>query len=194
MRIPSVLVFGASLLAHTAHAQHLAGTPTSVSIAYSTVRANSGPGQCGCFYLNGGSVEFALPLHDHASLIGDLGGETTASVNGNVNGLSLITYTAGPRVSVSRKRMEPFAQALIGGAHGFNSFFPANGHSTSSSNSLAVLLGGGLDLSVAQRLSINVFQADYLLTRFTNGSNNQQNNLRLSGGIKLRFGGGNSHY
>ena len=46
---------------------------------------------------------------------------------------------------------------------------------------------GGLDLRVNPRFSIRLVEADYLLTTFDNGSNNHQNNLRVSAGVVIHF-------
>jgi hypothetical protein len=49
--------------------------------------------------------------------------------------------------------------------------------------------GGGLDISVSQRISIRPIEIDYLLTRYTNPltSTNNQNNFRYLGGVVLKF-------
>jgi hypothetical protein len=50
-------------------------------------------------------------------------------------------------------------------------------------------IGGGVDYRINNRFSIRPLQVDYLLTRFSEGtSNNQtQNNLRASTGIVIHF-------
>jgi hypothetical protein len=84
--------------------------------------------------------------------------------------------------------LQPFGQVLAGlarssgtlvqgsppGAGNAGAAFPAN-------------LGGGLDLSASRRFSIRLVEADYLLTTFDNGSNNHQNNLRISAGVVIHF-------
>jgi hypothetical protein len=47
--------------------------------------------------------------------------------------------------------------------------------------------GGGLDLRVTHRFSVRLVEANYLLTTFDNGTNNHQNNLRISAGAVIRF-------
>ena len=39
-----------------------------------------------------------------------------------------------------------------------------------------------------RRFSIRLIEADYLLTTVDNGSNDHQNNLRISGGLVVHFG------
>jgi hypothetical protein len=38
---------------------------------------------------------------------------------------------------------------------------------------------------------LRAFEADYYLTRFDNGVNDHQNNLRIAAGVIIRLGGGN---
>jgi len=183
-----ILISAAALLPQSARAQGLAATPPSLSIAYSSVRANADAGQCGCFFLSGGTAEFAVPSPYRVNLVADLSGATIASVNRSPRGLSLLAFTVGPGVSFSLGRLQPFGHALIGGAHGFNSFFPYRApQSNVSGDSVALELGGGMDIRATPRLSIRLFQADYLLTRFPNGSTNKQNSLRLGAGISIRL-------
>jgi hypothetical protein len=161
------------------------GTP-SVSVAYTLARTNSNPGQCGCFYLNGGTGEFALPLRPRFSVVADLSGGTASAVNGGSNGLSLFTYTVGPRLSLPVRRVQPFLETFVGGAYGFHSYFPTVPESNSAGG-LALLAGGGIEIPVRTNISLRPIQADYLLTRLANGSNNRQNSIRLSFGAVLRF-------
>ena len=48
-----------------------------------------------------------------------------------------------------------------------------------------MMLGGGINLAVTDRVAIRPIQADYLVNWFLG---NRQDNIRLSGGIVLRFG------
>jgi outer membrane immunogenic protein len=159
-----------------------------VSFAYSYLRSNANPGQCGCFNMNGGSVEGALHLYRGFSAVADFSGENTASVNNGGRGLSLISFTAGPRFSFSfHRRFSPFAQGLFGAAHGFNSYFPATAGSTGAATGFAMIAGGGFDVRIARHVAIRPIEVNYFLTQLPNGINGAQNNLRLSAGIVLRF-------
>ncbi len=187
MRLACLLVLAAASAPTALLAQ---GAPhhqaASVSFGYATTRTNSNAGQCGCFWLNGGAGELAVPLGRRLSAIVDLGGGTTSSINGSAQGLSLITYTAGPRFTLARRRYRPFAQALAGGVHGFNSFFPVS-LGAGSANAFAMLAGGGFDLRLSPHTTFRMAQAEYLMSRLPNGSTNYQNNLRLSSGIVITF-------
>jgi outer membrane immunogenic protein len=162
--------------------------PLEVSFAYSYARANAGPGQCGCFNMNGGSSEVAFHAFRALSVVADLTGERASSI-GPAVGLSLVAFTVGPRLShhFSGGKFTPFVQGLAGAAHGFDGLFPgANGSASGAASSLAVLAGGGLDLKLNRHIAIRALQADYLRTQLPNAAGNQQNLLRLSAGIVLR--------
>jgi hypothetical protein len=163
--------------------------PLEVSFAYSYARANAGPGECGCFNMNGGSSEVAFHAFRALSVVADLTGERASSI-GPAVGLSLVSFTVGPRFShgFSGGKFTPFVQGLVGAAHGFDGLFPsANGSASGAASSLAVLAGGGLDLKMNRHIAIRAVQADYLRTQLPNAAGNQQNLLRLSAGIVLRI-------
>ena len=46
---------------------------------------------------------------------------------------------------------------------------------------------GALDLGLSRPFAIRAAQIDCFMTRFSNGINDRQNNLRLGVGIALRF-------
>jgi outer membrane protein OmpA-like peptidoglycan-associated protein len=46
-----------------------------------------------------------------------------------------------------------------------------------------------VDANFNKHFGVRVFQAEYLLTKFTDGNNNKQNNVRASAGLVLHFGG-----
>jgi len=52
----------------------------------------------------------------------------------------------------------------------------------------SMTVGGGFDYRLSRRLSLRPIQADYLFTHFPNGTNDHQNNLRLTTGLAVRFG------
>jgi hypothetical protein len=166
--------------------------PLEVSYSYDYARANAGPGQCGCFNMNGGSLEVAVHAYRGFSAVADLGGEWAGSMGAATGtGLSLSTFTAGPRYSqhFSGKRLArytPFVQGLVGGARGFGSLFPTASGLSGSAASLAVLAGGGVDVEMNKYLALRPIQADYLRTQMPNTASNEQNLLRLDAGIVLR--------
>jgi outer membrane immunogenic protein len=154
-----------------------------LAVQYNYLHSNAPPGDCGCINLNGGSASFAWPLKLwRLSLVGDVGAVHAGSISSENEDLTLSTYTVGVRYSphVAARHLEPWGQVLVGGAH-------ASGSLVSGGGAFASLAGGGLDVRATPRFSIRVFEADYLVTTFGNGSNNHQNNLRIAAGLVLHF-------
>ncbi len=164
--------------------------PLEISFNYSYARSNAAPGRCGCFNMNGGSSEVAFHAFRALSVVADLTGERAATIGATAgDGLSLVTFTVGPRFShrFFDGRFTPFVQGLVGVAHGFDGLFPgSSGSLAGAAAARAVLAGGGLDLTINRHIAIRAIQADYLRTQLPNGQGNQQNLLRVSAGIVLR--------
>lgn len=164
-----------------------------VSLSYSYMRANATPGVCGCFNMNGGSAELAVHAYRGVSGVFDLNGDHAGTTSVAGQALTLLTFAGGPRFShpfhtQSRTTFTPFVQGLVGAVHGFDAPFPNSSGSTSSSaTALAVLVGGGLDVSFSPRIAVRPIQADYGLTHLPNNVNNSQNLLRLSAGVVFRL-------
>jgi outer membrane immunogenic protein len=188
-----VCVIVVSIAAHSAHGQSAAaakdGSHPELALAYNYVHSNTPAGDCGCFSLNGGSATFAWPLrHAGLSLVGDVSVTHAGSISSSGLDLTLGTYTAGARYSLPGGHLRPFGQVLVGVAHSSGSLVEGSDASTASSGAaFASLMGGGVDLHATHHFSIRLVEADYLLTTFYNGSNNHQNNLRISTGVVLRF-------
>jgi opacity protein-like surface antigen len=138
---------------------------------------------------NGGSGELAFNVTNWLGAVADFGGYTTNS-NFTVNGLpvtantNIFSYMFGPRISFGgNSRLRPYSQILFGGAR------IADALTTSGSeNAFAMALGGGVDFNATRRFAIRPIQAEYFMTKFSDGNNNRQNNLLISTGIVFRFG------
>jgi len=162
--------------------------PLEFSVGYNAIRANAPPGGCSCFYMQGARAEVDLHLNGWLSAVAEVGGAHANSINSSGDGVALITYLFGPRVTYRpRHRLSGFGQVLFGGAHGFNGYFPTTTTSSSAANSFAFSTGGGLDLSLSRHVAVRVLQADYLYTHLPNAAGNRQNNLRLGAGIVFRI-------
>ncbi|MGA2428831.1 MAG: hypothetical protein ABSH13_10035 [Candidatus Acidiferrum sp.] len=164
-----------------------------IAVDYSFMRANAGPGNCGCFSLNGGSAEVAVRAYGNFSAVFDMSGEYAGTTSVAGESLALLSYTAGPRFSYPlhhgvRTRFIPFVQGLVGTGHGFDGQFPTRSDALSSSaTDLAILVGGGLDVEVSHRFAIRIVQVDYGLNHLPNNANNSENLLRVSAGVVLRI-------
>jgi peptidoglycan-associated lipoprotein len=168
--------------------------PAEASLRFSEQISNGPTGACGCFQMQGAAADFFWIFNSsqpglHTGLAFDASLENTNNINGVGYGLTLSTFTAGPRIKFPAKKMRIFGQALFGVAHGSGTQFPQSSSNTllHSANSFALDLGGGVDLPLSRRLSLRFLQADYVRTSLPNNVNNWQNNLRLSAGLTLRF-------
>ncbi len=145
------------------------------------------------FGLNGGRADVMSPFGRHFSLVGEFSGVHTGSVPGAGAGLTLLTYMAGPRLSMPLRRSReagrivPFAQVLLGGVHASEGLFPSGSTVNSSADSFAMSAGGGLQVGVSRRLSLRVIQAEYLYTRLPNLFDNYQSSYRIGAGVVLRL-------
>ena len=151
--------------------------------AYHWVRTNAGPGECGCFGMNGGGLSGSWNFRGPWSAVVDISAEHSALPIGN--SLTLTSYLAGVRYKIPRPWLErkhkpqPFAQILLGAAHaGGGEAGVANG-----SYRFATRIGGGIDVPVSSHFAVRVVQIDYYLTTFANATNDHQNNLLVGAGI-----------
>jgi peptidoglycan-associated lipoprotein len=103
--------------------------------------------------------------------------------------LTLSVFTAGARYRpLLHSKWNPFGQILIGVANANGSLVEGNSPAANDSTlNFASQVGGGLDYRLHPRLSLRVFEANYLLTTTTNGVNDYQNNLAISAGITYRL-------
>lgn len=163
--------------------------PIALSVGYTAMIGNAPPGTCGCFLLNGGSSEELIHVWKSIAAVAQVTGSRTDHVPQSQQGLSLITYMAGPRYSFhAMQRLTLYGQFVIGGVHGFDSYFPkADSQSPGAANSLAFAPGGGVEVGVRDWLSIRAVEAEYLVTHLPNDVNEHQNNLRISTGVVFRF-------
>ncbi len=159
-------------------------------LGYSYVRVNPGQGISGV-NLHGGSGQLSYNVTNSFGIVADLGGyrvsETITTPGGPItaNG-NIFTYLFGPRFTYRGERVQPFAQALFGGARAGASALGTS----ASENAFAAALGGGVDVKVNDWFAVRPVQAEYLLSRFigASGSNESQHNFRYSAGVVFRFG------
>jgi len=128
------------------------------------------------------------------SLVGDFGFYRIKDLPRPVSG-SAYTFLFGPQFSHRGEHWTPFVHALFGAARlsdiqvstvpSGSAFF----NRSFSQNSFATALGGGVDGNFNKHIGVRIFQVEYLLTKFTDGGDNKQNNLRASAGLVLHFGG-----
>jgi len=163
-----------------------------VSLSYTQQGSQPTPGKS-WFGMNGGRADLSWPILGRWSVVGEFGGVHTGSYGASGSPLTVMTFMAGPRLSLaSRRRGEktrlvPFAQFLFGGAFAPDGLFPQGGTIKTSARSVALSAGGGFDVKVRPALSVRVIQADYLYTHMPDLYDNYQNSYRLGAGIVFRW-------
>jgi hypothetical protein len=132
------------------------------------------------FNANGGAGELMYNVTNWLGVLGDVSGywATNATNQG-----AAIPYLFGPRVSVRRGVVTPFAQVLVGGVATSSGIEQIGWQSH-----FAMTAGGGIDVRISKHFSIRPVQAEYFLTKIPDGLNNRQNNFRFGAGIVFRFG------
>ena len=153
--------------------------------AYHWMHANAGPGQCGCFGMNGGGLSGSWNFRSSWSAVVDISAENTSSASPASNSLTLVSYLAGTRYKIPQPWLEgnhkphPFAQVILGAAHaGGGEAGVADG-----SYKFATRIGGGVDVPFSAHFAVRIIQIDYYLTTFANAINDHQNNLLVGAGV-----------
>ena len=124
------------------------------------------------------------------ALVGDVVSAHADGVSAAGYGLTLSAFTGGVRYlppvghsSLQAIRPGPGRR----GALQRNASSRVSSGTANAGAAFAGNFGGGLDLASDLRFSVRLVEADYLLTTFDNGSNNHQNNLRISAGVVIHF-------
>lgn len=135
------------------------------------------------FNFNGASGSIAFNPNQWFGIVGDFGGYHNGDFGVST---TAVTYLFGPKFAYRKnEKVTPYFQVLLGGAHISASFSGVSG----SDSAFALAFGGGVDVKVHPHVAIRVIQAEYLLTKFNDGENDRQNNVRVSAGIVFRWGG-----
>ncbi len=174
--------------AQTAASASQPRTP-SLELAFTCTATTSEPVNGSRFWMQGGSAQIHGQFYRGLGVVADIAGAHVADIDSTGVGLDLVTATFGPRYTWSpvHRRYSIYGQGLVGEAWGMNSVFPNPGGAVTTADSLAFKAGGGLNISLARRLALRAFEADYLRTQLPNSTSNVQNNFTLAGGIVLRL-------
>lgn len=158
-----------------------------VAITYNALRANIIPGDN--FWMQGGSVQIHGQFWRGLGVVADIAGMHSANANGAGQGLDLVTATFGPRYTwpAVHRRCAVFGQVLVGEANGFHSVFPTSTGVDSSADSLALQVGGGVNVPLSHHVAVRAIEADWLRTQLPNSTTGVQNNLRLGAGLVFKF-------
>ena len=173
------------LVAQSAAAGRSSRPSLNVAVTYAATRSDQASGSS--FWMQGGSFQIEGRFYGGLGVVADVTRLHVANINSSGVGLDLVTATFGPRYTWTSSRYEFFAQALAGAATGFNSVFPATTGANTTSTSLAVKTGGGVNVALTRHLALRVIEADWTRTQFPNSTTNAQDNLNLGGGLVFRF-------
>jgi hypothetical protein len=180
------IAFGAASLAASGQTQ-FSGEPGGLDVVFTYNPMLANVTTSNQFWLQGGSAQVHDQFWHGFGIAGDVIGLHTGNMNNTGAGLDLMAYTAGPRYTFGSGRMSFFGEALAGEAHGSNSIFPTGNVINSSGNSLALQVGGGMNLPISRHLTVRAFEADWLRTQLPNATTNVQNNVRLGAGVGYHF-------
>jgi hypothetical protein len=141
------------------------------------------------FGMEGGSIQAQAHVWRRIYAAADFAGFHAGDVNNSGVGLDLLTATFGPRYvwAPEHRRVTFFGQVLAGEAFGLDGIFPTSTGVKSTANSLALQIGGGINLPLTSHFSVRAFDANWLRTQLPNATTNVQNNLRLSVGMVYRI-------
>ena len=106
----------------------------NVALGYNFVRGNAPPAVSNTFGTNGAFASVGFTLRPWLSAVGEVTGSHASQIGPLGQSLTLLTYTAGPRVSLHYARFTPFAQATAGVGHASDSYFPRGSTYSSTAN------------------------------------------------------------
>jgi hypothetical protein len=138
------------------------------------------------FWFKGGSIDAALVFRHGLGVAVNFTGEHGKDLAYGVTP-SKTAFMGGPRYTHSvSKRGEVFGEALFGGAHAFDSVFPAAGGARTAANSFSMQAGGGVDIGVAHGFGVRALEVDWVRTNLPNNAYDSQNDLRIAFGLSYR--------
>jgi opacity protein-like surface antigen len=162
-----------------------------------TYNANSVLGLEAAFKYNTGDImnmQLQIPLYLEEVLYSS--SSDSISISEKYQDFAFLT---GPRFTLRKnKTVTPFAHALMGFdrskvTDNASYFGDSMSMDAQKDTGFAAVVGGGIDLNVQKGFAVRLIQADYFLTKhnndFTGQTNETWNNMSLSFGIVLRFGG-----
>lgn len=199
----NAILLGACILAGAAACAQQVQTPTKpasvsadLALTYSLERAELAPGDCACFWLQGGGADAAITFSRGFGFAAALNGDHASNLAPGVD-VNRIAFMAGPRYarrihtwivnSQQERSLQFFGEGLFGVTHAFDGVYPASSGVTSSANAFAIQAGGGFNLLLSKSFGLRLLQVDYARTTLPNNASNTQNDLRLAFGITWHF-------
>ena len=163
--------------------------PIEVAGTFTYLHTNAPPSGCGCFSMYGGSGSAAYYYGPHFALVADISYVHQGNVNNTGKSLNFASYLFGARVPMplDHARVIPFGQVLLGVTHDSGPIAQVSATNFLYANVVSASAGGGLDYRLTPHLTLRAVEVEYLLTRFPNGVNSRQNNLKINSGFAVRF-------
>jgi hypothetical protein len=163
---------------------------TDLALTFTADRTN--PVYGANHWLEGGSIELGTNAWHGLGAAARVTGLTTSAMGNQAVPLNLVLATFGLRyrrtyAPAAKHSISLYGEALFGEANGFKSLFPVTGGTSSSANTFALQIGGGVDYSLGRHFAYRVVEADWTRTQFQNATTNVQNHMQLSSGVALRF-------
>ncbi len=81
-----------------------------VALAYSTVRSDTIPGGCDCFWMQGGKAEFRATFSTKIGLVGEIAGQHARNINSAHTDVSLVSYLMASTPSSRTSAIPPLCQ------------------------------------------------------------------------------------
>ena len=183
------------LSAVAARAQSMAQAPFGLGVGqapllqvsgqYEATHANAPPGQCGCFWMQGGGIQINLSVRPAWSAMVDLSYAHNGAIDKTDETLTVTNFLIGPRYSRrTGSRFTPYGQVLAGGSHVGSNYAIY----TSNNTFLGAEAGVGVEMYVTPRIAAVPLEGNWVFSRAVNGVNTRQNNLRVGIGVVYRLG------
>jgi len=209
MKKLSIVISALLLIIGCAAAQE--GPRAGAYLGYDYVRFNSAT-NVPAFSANGGGGQFIYNFNHWLGAVADVGAVNNGNMQGHRLDSTFANFLFGPRVSLTkRSRFKPYFQVLWGGVYATTSTqvlatvvqpLPAiatvnpgdvvTARIRASQTAFAMTAGGGLDIRLSRHVTFRPIAVDFYLTRLQNLrtlADNNQHNIRYSGGFAFWFGG-----
>jgi len=185
--LSGVIMMATSVVAQSPAARQATAYPLDVTLTYNATQSNAVTSNS--FWMQGGSVQVHGTFYRGLGVVADIAGMHTANIRTSGVSMDMVTSTFGPRYTwhPAHSRYALFGQALGGEANAFNTVFPATTGALASASSLAMQLGGGMNISLSPRIALRAVEANWVRTQLPNSTTNVQNNLRIGAGIVVRI-------
>jgi hypothetical protein len=156
---------------HTRNPQKSSCTGGMTNVRYNATPRISGVPPSESYNAHGARVQADYNPTKWLGLVADFSGYVVARQG--FSNTHQVSYLFGPRIRLRRGRFTPFVQVLPGRA------WAEDGITLGTVSAFAMTAGGSVDVRVPRHVSIRPIQAEYFLTRFSDGNRNRQNNFRF---------------